>query len=62
MDIAMAGFAAYQLINVQTGIALYQTIATEAEILQANANLRNYGVQSRYVPAGQFSPVNLHTM
>lgn len=62
MDLAMAGFAAYQLINIQTGIVLYQTIATEAEITQANSNLRNGRVESRYFPAGQFSQVNLHNV
>jgi hypothetical protein len=60
MDIAMAGFAAYQLVNVDTGITLYQTIATEAEILAANHNLRARGLTSRYVPAGTFSAPNLH--
>lgn len=60
MDVAMAGFAAYQLVNVDTGIALYQTTATEAEILMANQNLRLRGLASRYVPAGTFSMPNLH--
>lgn len=60
MDIAMAGFAAYQLVNVETGSTLYQTVATEAEILQANANLRLRGLTSRYVPAGTFHMPQLH--
>jgi hypothetical protein len=60
MDLAMAGFAAYQLVNVETGIALYQTTATQAEILQANANLKSRGQVTRYVPAGSLSLPNLH--
>ena len=34
-------FAAYDLFNVTTGIALYRTFATPTEILAANDNLRN---------------------
>lgn len=60
MDFAMAGFAAYQLINVDTGVSLYQTTATETEILQANANLKMRGLSSRYVPAGTFHMPLLH--
>lgn len=60
MDMAMAGFAAYQLVNVETGSTLYQTVATEAEILQANANLRLRGLTSRYVPAGTYHMPQLH--
>lgn len=61
MDIAMAGFAAYQLINIHTGTALYSTVATEHEILEANANLRHRGLPSRYVPSGTFHMPNLHS-
>jgi len=56
----MAGFAAYELMHVETGIALYTTCATEQEILQANANLRNRGLTSRFVLAGTFSLPSLH--
>lgn len=61
MDMAMAGFAAYQLINIETGIALYQTTATQSEILKANTNLKSRGLASRYVPAGSFHMTSLHT-
>jgi hypothetical protein len=60
MDTSMAGFAAYELMHIDTGIALYTTVATAAEILTANANLRRYGVASRYVPAGTFVTPSLH--
>lgn len=60
MDFALAGFAAYQLIQVDTGVALYRTIATQDEILQANHNLRNRGVPSRFVPDGTFHMPDLH--
>jgi hypothetical protein len=62
MDLAMAGFAAYQLVNFETGSSLYQTTATQAEILQANANLKLRGMASRYVPAGSFTMPNLHSV
>lgn len=58
---AMAGFAAYELMHIETGIALYRTFATEGEILQANANLRNRGVPNRFVPADTFSIPSLHS-
>ena len=60
MDIAMAGFAVYQLMQIDTGIPLYSTCATEDEILEANANLRNRGVSSRFVLSGTFSAPSLH--
>lgn len=62
MDFALAGFAAYQLIQVDTGIALYRTIATQDEILTANHNLRHRGVPSRFVPEGTFQMPNLHAL
>lgn len=61
MDFAMAGFAAYQLVQVDTGVALYRTIATEAEIHTANHNLRHRGVASRFVPDGTFHMPSLHS-
>ena len=61
MDLAMAGLAAYQLVQVDTGIPLYRTIATEAEILTANHNLRHRGVPSRFVPDGTFHCPSLHS-
>lgn len=61
MDCTMAGFAAFEFIQIDTGVALYTTFATQAEILKANANLRNRGCSNRYVPAGTFSTPSLHT-
>jgi hypothetical protein len=61
MDCAMAGFAAYEFMQIDTGVALYTTFATQAEILKANANLRNRGCSNRFVPAGTFSTPSLHT-
>lgn len=43
------GFAAFQLINLETGIPLYRTCATEDEILEANRNLRARGLPSRFI-------------
>jgi hypothetical protein len=60
MDISMAGFAAYEFIQVDTGIALYTTFATATEILKANDNLRTQGFSSRYFPAGTYSAPSLH--
>lgn len=60
MDYAMAGFAAYELVQIDTGIALYTTHATQSEILQANANLRHAGCSNRYVLAGTFTAPSLH--
>lgn len=60
MELSMAGFAAYELVNVATGIALYQTFATETEIIKANRNLRDRGNENRYYPAGTYVPVSIH--
>ena len=60
MDLSMAGFAAFQLMHIETGIALYTTHATPDEILEANANLRNRGLPNRFVPAGTFTAPSLH--
>lgn len=50
MDMAMAGFAAYVLLQVETGVRLYQTFATPTEIAEANASLESYGNSCRFVP------------
>ncbi len=60
MDFSMAGLAAYELMQVETGIPLYTTCATEQEILKANTNLRNRGLSFRYVLAGTFHMPSLH--
>ena len=60
LSTADAGFAVYELTQVDTGIALYTTFATFDEITQANANLRNRGVSSRFFPAGTFVAPSLH--
>lgn len=60
MDVSMGGFAAYELMQIETGIALYTTYATTQEILKANTNLRDRGFSFRFVPAGTFSTPNLH--
>lgn len=60
MDISMAGLAAYELMQVETGVSLYTTCATEQEILKANTNLRNRGLSIRFVPAGTFHMPSLH--
>lgn len=51
MSMAMAGFAAYVLLQVETGVRLYQTWATPQEITEANASLQSYGNTCRFVPA-----------
>ena len=61
MDPSMAGVAADELMHVETGIPLYQTYATEYEILEANANLRNRGVLHRFVLVGTFYVPSLHS-
>ena len=43
--------ADYVLLHRDTGMALYSTCATEAEIQRANANLRRSGNRNRYVAA-----------
>lgn len=60
MDKPMSGFAAYELIQVHTGQALYRTCATPSEIQQANANLRKRSIPSRFYPAGTFHMPSLH--
>jgi hypothetical protein len=41
----------YVLLHRDTGLALYSTRATEAEIHRANRNLQQAGNRSRYVAA-----------
>jgi hypothetical protein len=48
--------ADYVLLHRDTGTALYQTRATEAEIHQANRNLSRSGNRNRYVAARHFAP------
>lgn len=60
MEYAMAGFAAYEFVQIDTGMPLYTTHATQAEILKANANLRNSGCNNRFVLAGTFTSPSLH--
>jgi hypothetical protein len=43
--------ADYVLLHRDTGMALYSTCATEAEIQRANTNLRRSGNRNRYVAA-----------
>ena len=61
MAIPMTGFAAYELMHIETGTALYRTCATSDEILQANHNLKTRGLPNRFVPAGTFHVPSLHT-
>lgn len=63
MDCSMGGraaYAAYELVRVDTGIPLYSTYATRDEIIQANRNLRDRRVPSRFYPRGTFTVPNLH--
>lgn len=60
MDLSMGGFAAYELMHIETGVPLYRTCATEHEILEANANLKNRGLPNRFVQAGTFTAPSLH--
>lgn len=63
MDSSMGGraaYAAYELVCVDTGIPLYSTYATRDEIIQANRNLRDRKVPSRFYPLGTFTVPNLH--
>lgn len=60
MDCTMAGFAAFDFVQVDTGTVLYTTNATPTEILKANANLRARGYTNRFVPEGTFSMPSLH--
>jgi hypothetical protein len=50
MDMAMAGFAVYVLLQVDTGVSLYSTTALPEEITAANASLEAYGNTCRFVP------------
>lgn len=52
----MAGFAAYQLMNMSTGQCLYKTTATASEIHRANENLQNNGYFTRFVPLTDLEP------
>ena len=54
--------ADYVLLHRDTGMALYATCATEAEIQRANANLRRSGNRNRYVAARHLPhpPANSH--
>jgi hypothetical protein len=61
MDAPMLGFAAYELVQVDTGVTLYKTFATFLEIQVANANLRKHGLTSRFYPAGSFHMPPLHS-
>lgn len=56
-----SAFAAYDLLNVDTGMTLYRTYATPSEIIAANDNLRSRGLPSRFYPAGTFHAPSLHT-
>lgn len=56
----MPSFAAFELVQTDTGIPLYSTHATETEILHANACLKARGIPSRFYPAGSFSAPSLH--
>jgi hypothetical protein len=64
MDAPMPSFTAahraYQLIQVDTGVALYSTCATTDEILFANENLRRAGNTCRFFPHGSFISPSLH--
>ena len=57
----MGDNAAYELVRVDTGMTLYYTFATCAEIIQANRNLKDRNVNSRYYPRGTFSMPSLHS-
>lgn len=64
MASTMDGFAAYEryeLIRVDTGIPLYSTCATRDEIIQANVNLKNKNIPSRFYPVGTFHMPSLHS-
>lgn len=50
----MEGFAVYELRNVETGMFLYSTTASAEEIEQANLNLRQKDLPSRFFPVGDF--------
>lgn len=52
-------YAAYEMIQIDTGIALYLTHATTNEILEANDNLKRREENYRFYPAGTFNAPNI---
>lgn len=60
MDVSLAGYAVYEMMQVTTGIPLYSTTATQEEILKANRNLKAQGLSYRFFPKGTFSSPSLH--
>lgn len=60
MAYSMSGLSTYELVRVDTGVALYSTVATHDEIIRANLNLRNRNVPSRFFLLGTFRMPNLH--
>jgi len=52
-------YAAYEMVQIDTGIALYLTHATTNEILEANNNLKHRDENYRFFPAGEFSCPNI---
>lgn len=60
MDLPLAGYAVYEMMQVTTGIPLYSTTATFEEILQANRNLQANGLGYRFFPKGTFVSPSLH--
>ena len=60
MTTRVGNFAAYELVQIDTGIPLYTTTATPSEIIEANANLKARHCTSRYYPAGSFYTPSLH--
>jgi len=57
---SLPGFSFYDFCNPETGVVLYRTYATTAEILNANARLRESGIYSRFYPASTFNAPLLH--
>lgn len=55
-----ASFAAYDLVQVETGQTFYTTHATTEEITCANTNLRQAGEHFRYFPKGTYLQPSLH--
>lgn len=60
MDVSLAGYAVYEMMQVTTGVPLYCTCATQEEILQANRNLKAKGETYRFFLKGTFSVPSLH--
>ena len=54
-----AVFAAYTLLQLDTGMPLYTTHATLEEIHNANANLKRAGEALRFYRAGSFTQPSL---